>query len=289
MLICNHQLNTAELASLEALRNQCKAHDGNIVANYKHLLCENRPFPCNLLYYQQGQLVGFLSTFFFYEDAAEIILMVAPNCRKQGLATQLINEILPLLRLQRIKTLIFSVPIGLNNHGLRAHGFHYLNGQYQMQRQGQSVLKLKQTSLSIRRANETDLDLLCTIDNACFPSSLPNRPSHFLGRIGDPNYHILIAEMNGVAIGKAHLHFQLEGARLTDLAILPHHQGCGLGGALLAHCINHSLAHHHMTIKLDVETNNQKALQLYSNVGFAIENAYDFWSIPIEVLRFAKH
>ncbi len=289
MLISNHQLSTEQLEALESLRAQCKAHDGNVIANYRYLLSEIRPLPSNLLYYQQQQLVGFLSAFFFQQDTVEITLMVAPHSRRQGLATQMIHEILPLLQIQRIKTLNFSTPIGLNNEWLLAHGFQYLNCQYQMQRQQQSPLTITNNALAVRLATEADLPVLCTIDNACFPSSLPNVPQHFLDRLLDPNYQLFIAEINGVPIGKAHLHFQSKETRLTDLAILPEHQGCGLGGNLLAYCINYSLAHDHPTIKLDVETSNQKALKLYSHAGFVVDNAYDFWAIPIEVLRSAKH
>lgn len=289
MLICNHQLSEEQLSHLEKLRWQCKAHDGNRIANYPHLLNQNRPMACNLLSYQSDQLVGFLSVFFFYEDAAEIILMVAPSSRRQGLATQLINEILPLLLLQRIKTLIVSTPSRMNNHHLLAQGFHYQGSEYQMQRLQQSTIPVANPLLKVRLATDADLEILCAIDNTCFPKKSPNMPSHFYDRLHDVSYQLLLAEINGIPIGKAHLHFQAGKTRLTDLAILPEHQGCGLGGALLAYCINYSLAHHPATMILHVESSNEKALKLYKQVGFIVENAYDFWSIPIEVLRSAKH
>ena len=289
MILCNHQLNEIQIAALEKLQTQCKTKDVHIIPCYQHLLCQYRPLPSNLFYYLDDQLIGFLSTFFFQLETAEISLMVAPNFRQQGIARALFNKILPLLQAQQIKILHFSTPIALNNDWLLARGFQYLNCQYQMIYDAPGAIPLNNSSLSVRKATEADLLLLCAIDDACFPSPLPNSTNHFLDRILDPNYFIFIAEIDGEPIGKAHLHFQSEGGtRLTDLAIFPNHQGCGLGSALLAYCINHSISHHQGTIKLDVETSNQKALRLYSHAGFVVKNACDFWSIPIEVLRSAK-
>jgi len=289
MLTRNHQLNDQQLIELDSLCSECKSLDGNIVATYKHLLGQHRPRLCNMLYYRQERLVGFLSTFFFYEDACEIAVMVRPDFRRQGIARFLINEILPLIRNEGIKNLIFSAPHDANNDWLLAEGFQYLHCEYQMRRQENNAVEIAKKSLLIRLAEVADVPALCAMDSTCFTTPQLDAPTHFQSLLYDPNYKVFIAEVDGVPIGKAHLDLQPDSARVTDIAVLPSFQGQGIGSSLLAHCINHSLAANQPNLSLNVETNNQKALKIYTRLGFVVCNAHDFWTIPIEVLRFAKH
>lgn len=289
MLIRNHQLNPLQLLELDELCVACKAQDGNNIAVYKHLLSQPRPRLCNILYYHQKQLIGFLSTFFFFEDTCEVSIMVRPDFRRQNIATQMVHDILPLIRSEEIKTLIFSSPHDVNNEALSVREFHYQHCEYLMQRHRDQPAEISNHSLVVRPATINDLAFLCAVDNICFTIHQPDTPIHFQKLLYDPNYRLFVSELNGEPIGKAHLDLQPENTRITDIAILPPYQGQGFGSAMLAHCINYSLANHQPNLILNVETKNQQALKIYTRLGFVINNAYDFWSIPIEVLRFAKH
>ena len=285
MLTRNQQLNTQQLTDLDTLCANCKNTDGNSVAIYKHLLKQYRPVACNILNYQQQQLIGFLSTFFFYEDTCEIIVMVAPTFRRKGVATQMIKEILPLLRGQRIKMAMLSTPKGLNNKWLSSKGFDYQNSEYQMQWKLHEPIIIANKSLVIRPATDADIPILCAIDDACFPIQQPHIESHFQELLHDASYKLFIAEKKGEPIGKTHLSCQQGKVRLTDIAILPKAQGNGFGSEMVAHCINYCLAANLPDINLDVETSNQGALRLYNRLGFIVSNAYDFWKGPIEALQ----
>ena len=289
MLIQNHQLTQQQLFDLDHLCNECKSEDGNIVAIYKHYLSQNRPRLCNMLYYHKKKLIGFLSTFFFYKDACEITVMVKPNFRGQGIASHMIKKILPLIREENLGSLIFSTPHDLNNDWLSKHGFQYLHSEYQMQLLQHYPLSIANQSLVIRLATQSDLAIICAIDHACFESPQPDLPIHIQNLLYDPNYKIFIAELAGVPIGKAHLDIKPETTRLTDIAILPKFQKRGFGSNMLTYCINYSLMANQSNLSLNVETKNQQALKIYTRLGFKVNNAYDFWTIPIEVLRLAKH
>ncbi len=282
-MVNNHQLNTQQLNDLEHLGNRCKMSDGNYLNVYPHILIQNRPMPCNVLYYQEERLIGFLSAFFFYEDTTELVVMVDPSFRKRGVATQLIHQIMPLLLLQKIKHLVFPAPHNLNDTWLTAKHFVHQNSEYQMQYKGNQPIALRINNLTVRDATEVDVPVLCNMDNACFPSSAHDMSKRFYMLLNDPHYKIFILLNKGIPIGKAHVYHPTDEARLTDIAVLPHHQGQGFGGYLLAHCVNHCLAAEQHLISLDVETTNQHALKLYKRLGFDVINAYDFWSIPIEL------
>lgn len=280
MLIRTHQLDDQQLNELDLLSADCKRIDGNIIAVYKHLLGKDRTIPCNLLYYQQNQLIGFLSTFFFYEDTCEIAMMVAPSHRRQGIASTMLREIAAIIKAQDVDMLAFSAPQGLNNQWLPVLGFQYLGSEYQMRRHQTKPLDITNKSLTVRLATPTDIPTLCAIDSVCFPQQRADMPARFNALLNDASYSIFIVNQDGVPVGKAHLSWQDVNVRLTDIAIIPRAQGRGFGSALIAHCINHSIVANKHDVILEVETTNQNALNLYTRLGFAISNAHDYWTIP---------
>ena len=289
MLIQTHQLDEQQLNALDALCESCKKTDGNIVAIYRHLIEKYRTRPANLLRYQE-KLVGFLGAFFFLEKTCELAIMVAPEFRKKGIASELIRAILPLLKDESVETLVFSAPHGLNDDWFSTIGLQYQNSEYQMQRTHlQPIATVNQTN-TIRAANQDDIQVLCAIDIACFPNQHANMPSRFQELLNDPNQRLFLIEQDHIPIGKAHINWQEHGVRLTDIAIIPKEQGRGLGYALLAHCINHALAVNKPMIRLDVETNNKQALGLYTRLGFQINNATDYWCInELGLTDFLQH
>jgi len=280
-IIRNQKLTYQQLKDLSRLSLICKAVDGNHIALYKHMLGNKRPFSTNLLYYQKKKLIGFLSTFYFYEDACEVPLMIAPAFRKKGIAKALLQEILPIIPQGVIESLIFSSPKDLNNDWLLAHNFRYKSSEYQMQLHQKKPMVLTNTVLDIRRATDDDLSIIADLDCAAFQIPLGDKSSRIYSLLKDPKYTIFLAFKEGVPVGKAHVHLQKDIARLTDIAIFPNFQGQGFGSELIRFCINYCVDNNHSRIILDVETTNQLALKLYDRLGFTISNAYDFWIIPI--------
>src|SRR5579872_4950286 len=98
MLKKSNHLSAEQLQQLEQLRLACKKVDNSAPNIYSYILENVRAFPASLLYYVQEQLVGFLGAYFFYEDAVEISLFIDPAHRRQGIAKQLIESVLPLIQ-----------------------------------------------------------------------------------------------------------------------------------------------------------------------------------------------
>ena len=278
MLIQTHQLDEKQLIDLDALCETCRAQDGNIASIYRHLLEKYRGRPATLLCYKK-QLIGFLAAFFFQEKTCEIALMVDPNARGKGVASQLLRTILPLMKEESVQTVVFSSPHGLNNDWFTRLGFCYQHSEYQMQRTQHQPIILDHEINIFRPATYDDIHDLCIIDNACFGTEQPNSAHRFHELLNDPNQTLFVIEKDKKPIGKAHLNWQQQGVRLTDIAILPQEQRRGYGNFLLANCINYALSKNKDLIRLDVETNNKRALELYTRLGFSISNATDFWSI----------
>lgn len=279
MLIQTPQLDLSQQRELDALCMECKQTDGNVVAIYPHLLKKNRGRPASVLYYDKERLIGFLGAFFFQSNACEIGLMIAPPHRRQGIASRLIQAIRPLLQSENVQNLIFSVPQGSHANTLMARGFHYQGSEYQMHRTSQEAAITTGPLLPVRQATDADLTTLAAIDQACFIGEKTGMLARILSQLNDPTVCIFLIHQNGVPVGKAHINWQTDGARVSDIGVLPYAQGQGIGGMMLTHCINHILMEKKYHICLDVESKNQHALGLYTRLGFKIDNAHDYWSI----------
>jgi ribosomal protein S18 acetylase RimI-like enzyme len=282
MITTSNQISPAQLLDLERLAALCKKADGSIPNLYTHILTQARAFPASIFYYQENQLLGFLSAYFFYDDAVEISLMVHPLARKKGISRELMREILPLIQFQNYHRLIFSSPAHKNHQWLRSQGYTYLHSEYYMEREELNPILQYNQSLSFRTAAIADIPALCGLDEACFAKKQGDLISRFQQLLDSREYQIFLAFQNNQLIGKAHLRWQKQGATLSDIAISPSKQGKGFGSSLIAHCINLALSEGKPLINLDVETHNQRALNLYIRLGFVIQNACDYWSISVD-------
>jgi N-acetylglutamate synthase-like GNAT family acetyltransferase len=284
MLLFRQQLNDAELQDLEQLMGLCHGYDNGTPAVYQHLLCLKRDTENTILYYQDKELIGILSVYFFYEHACEASLMVAPKHRRQGISCKLIQAILPLLQAKQITKLIFSSATTFCDKWLPAKGFTYQQSEYHMERNSYETRLITNPSLVLRKATMADLKVLFELDEACFPLESTNMQERFTYILNNADYTILLASYEQTVVGKAHIHWREENTLLSDIAISPVYQGRGFGSELIANCINHVLDNGNIKLALDVETSNKNALNLYIRHGFKTTNIYDYWFVSIEKL-----
>lgn len=285
MIENTNQLNEQQLQDLKKLSELCKKKDGSIPNLYTHILTQYRTFPASLLYYHDKQLIGFLSVYFFYDDAVEIGLLVHPAHRKQGIAKQLLQTIFPLIQFQNYFKLIFSIPSVANNKFLLDARYTYCHSEYYMERGDLSPILEYKHQLTFRLAHVDDIPILCSLDECCFPQKHGNLPDRFSHLLNNREYNILLAYHEHRLIGKTHIRWDEKGATLSDIAVYPEQQDKGYGSTLIAHCINKALEEGKPLLNLDVETHNKRALNLYTRLGFVVQNACDFWSIDIDDLK----
>lgn len=284
MFKSTNQLTEAQLNDLEKLRVLCKKEDGSTPNLYTHILAKPRALPASILCYEQDQLVGFVSAFFFYDDAVEIALLVAPHVRRKGIAKQLLLSITPLTFAHNIANLIFSSPSRLNNQWLPSMGFSPMHTEYYMERTDLNPILDYNHSLTIRQATEKDIPILGDIDEACFPKKTNDVTGRFQHLFDERNYEIFIGLLDNQPVGKAHMRWDEDGVTLSDIAILPRVQGKGYGTTLIAYCVNAALSEGKSHASLDVETHNERALHLYTRLGFSVQNACDYWTISVKEL-----
>lgn len=278
------QLSPQQITDLKALHLRCQKELGSAPNIYAHILSQLRMLPACTLYYNKHQLLGFISVFFFYDDAVEISLLVDASMRRQGLATELLRSILPLIKGYHYKKLFFSSPHQINDSWLKSMGFTYMHCEYYMVRDALNPILESQKVLTYKTAALEDLPILAQLDEQCFHKNPSNSQERYYNLIGNNQYKIFLALKDNKPIGKAHIRWEGHGASLSDIAVTPQLQGQGYGTALIAYCVNFVLGEGKKSLNLDVETHNEKALKLYTQLGFVINNACDYWSIGLDEL-----
>lgn len=286
MITRTHQMSLKQIDDLEALMARCRQVDHNTIPIYKHLIDKRHLLACNLLYYKDNQLIGYLRTFFFYSTACEVALMIDPKHRRHGIARTLLLDIIPTLQAENIQTLYFSTPHGLNQTWFRELGLGVHGAERQMQYDPHKPVTVKFKPAPIRLATVNDIADLVELDSQCFPNKKLDPEEVFRSILVTNNCAIFVLSQDQRIVGKAHVFKESDRARITDIGVFPEYRGRGLASVLIKYCINHALINNKPKIVLDVEVTNESALKLYDGLGFQITNAHDYWSTPKDTPEF---
>ena len=142
----------------------------------------------------------------------------------------------------------------------------------------------------IREANQSDLDVLFSIENRSFELDKLSRRSmaHHL-RSGHAT--TLLDEEDGVVRGYALVLYN-EGtslARLYSIVVDPDFRGLGIGPRLLEAAEKDALANDCVTMRLEVRKDNETAITLYKDHGYnQFGVVQDYYQDHMEALRFER-
>lgn len=279
MIVRKNQLTNEELQMVRDLAALCAAHDGAAPIFYPNILLQKRSTESNILYFENNSLIGFISIYFFYADACEITLMVAPGNRRNGIAKKLLSKALPIFFSRQVERLIFSTAMILDTKWFKDLGLTYKSSEYTMEKITTEPIVIKNPKLSIVKATEKDIPILDFIDSVSFKNKSANMISRLKNLLNEPNYTILTASYNDKIVGAVHLCFENKNVLLSDLAIIPNLQGHGLGGELLSYCINLALSKEVTKITLHVE--DPKVINFYLHYGFQVTLINEYWIIEL--------
>ncbi len=279
ILLSTDQLNSRQLKDLNKLSQLCNKKDLGAPPVYAYILRQKRETKNAIFCYHGDKLIGFLSVYFFYEDACEVCLMVAPGFRRKGIAKRLLKAIKSLVLARGMEKLIFSTTSAFGTGWLPIKGLVYQQSEYHMQRLTHEKQPIDIHKLTLREASIADLNILYELDLACFPKQAIDMNTRLTYLLTNPHCTILLAYNDDKIIGKAHIHKREGKINFSDIAIFPAFQKQGFGSELLAHCINRMIDAGKTEMVLDVEANNLGALNLYTRQGFNTTNSYDYWVI----------
>ena len=102
-----HTITKEETFLLKDLLKKCLQHDKTVPDMHWSQMAD-AGVPSTFVFKKDGQLQGLLKLFFFYDNAVEITILVHPKARRQGIASKLYLQALPILKIKNIQELRFS-------------------------------------------------------------------------------------------------------------------------------------------------------------------------------------
>lgn len=280
-LIAARGLSATQLDQISQLARQCNQAEGLIMKlNWNRL--RNRPEEAlnDFLYYADGQLVGFLGLYIFNQREAELSVMVAPQQRRQGIFSRLLAEARREVARRNIPSLLFICE--QNSTGgqaaMRAIGAAYEFSEYRMDFQPETPpLAVPDSRVQLKAATPADIPVMAVMDEACF--NVPaNTSAAELIQNGSKQSRLIL--LDDEIIGKIQILPQPEQTFIAGFCILPAFRGQGYGTAILSRIVADLRAQGQQRLALEVETKNDRALNIYRRCGFAVTTAYDYYRLP---------
>ncbi|UCZ57445.1 GNAT family N-acetyltransferase/peptidase C39 family protein [Desulfurispirillum indicum] len=146
----------------------------------------------------------------------------------------------------------------------------------------------------LRRADLDDLSALVELENRCFTADkLSRRQLRWLMQKGHSAIQLLeVTPPDGPALAAYLLLLFHRGtalARIYSIAVDPAWRGCGFGERLMQEAESLALSKGCSTLRLEVRTDNSRAIELYERMGYRKFGQYaDYYEDHTDALRFQK-
>lgn len=234
----------------------------------------------DLLWWEGDRVLGFLGIYGF-ESSPELAGMVAPDARRRGIGTALLDVAVPLCRERSDRQPLLIVPrpsvagkcLALARGGVLDHSEHALVLI------GDPTSGPDQPAVDVRPATRADLPLVARLLEAGF--GMPG-PQALADRLDTPRERTVIVELSGSPVGTLRLRRDdNDEARIYGFVIDPAVQGRGIGRAALRRACQQLRADGARRIGLEVDVENDRALGLYTSVGFTPVITEDYFALPL--------
>ena len=229
----------------------------------------------DLLWYEDGRLVGYLGLYGMGPEEIELTGMVHPDFRRRGIFGRLFREAVEISRSRRVeRLLLISERQSDSGAGFaRSAGLKYDFSEYRMlcsaYRPAPEV-----SGFSLRPAATDDIPFLMRLDEACFGRIFPGGYDRELE-------HLSVAVADGRDIGKIGIIYEDGKGYVFGVAILPDVQGRGYGRAMLDAVLKKHFQERETPVILEVAVKNDGALTLYKARGFLEVTIYDYYEMKL--------
>ena len=232
----------------------------------------------DLLWWEGDRLVGFLGIYGF-ETCPELAGMVDPDARRRGIGTGLVDAAISLCRDRGPCRPLLIVPraspagrrLALRRGGVLDHSEHalVLSGD---------PITGPAGPVGLRRATVADIPLISRLVELGF--GVP-APDDLVSRLDSAYEQTVIVELDGSAVGTLRFRRDGDGARIYAFVIDPAWRGRGIGRAALGRACEQLRAEGTNWIGLEVDAENDRALTLYTSLGFTPIATEDYFAVPL--------
>jgi ribosomal protein S18 acetylase RimI-like enzyme len=262
------------IAELE--REVVEADGGRLKLEWDNLRGRSGDRVEDLLWWEGGRLLGFLGIYGF-GGSPELAGMVAPGARRRGIGSALLDAAVPLCRERSDRPPLLVVPrqsiggkqLALRRGGTLDHSEHHLVLS------GEPAGGLHEPEISLRSAAAGDVPVVVSLLERGFGWSGPDD-------LGDRLERTALVELRGAVVGTLFLERNDEAeASIFGFVVEPSLQGRGIGRAALRQACEQLRADGARRIGLDVDVANDRALGLYTSIGFTPVTTEDYFALPL--------
>ena len=234
----------------------------------------------DLLWWDGERCLGFLGLYAFGAPTVELTGMVDPSVRRGGIATALLDAALPLCVERGYSQALLVTPRG--SVGGRAfalaRGAKLEHSEHALMLDGPPAEGAADPDLHLRDATVADAERLERLLGAAFGTP----EGDMAARLAEGSSRTIIAERGGALVATARVIVEENGvARVYGFAVDPPLQGRGIGRDVLRRVCRQLREQGAGTVGLEVAVDNDRALGLYTSLGFAHVTTEDYYELPL--------
>ena len=229
----------------------------------------------DLLWWEDERLLGFLGIYTFGE-VPELAGMVAPDARRHGIGSALLDAAVPLCRGFSSRPPVLIVP-RQSMAGARLaqrRGGTLDRSEHHLILTGQPIGTAAGPQISLRQATDSDVSFIVSLLQQGFEWSGPDDLVRRLQRTA-------LVELDATVVGTLFTELDGEEGSIFGFVVESSQRGRGIGRAALRQACEQLRARGAQHISLDVDVTNDHALGLYTSVGFTPVITEDYYAIPL--------
>jgi ribosomal protein S18 acetylase RimI-like enzyme len=271
-------LSPAQLTAIAALEQRVVAHDGGrLKLEWRRLRERSGERAEDLLAWDGETLVGFIGLYGPTPTQIELAGMVDPAHRRHGIGRRLLDGALALSAAAGAREALLIVPRGsAAGCALAARHSAALNhSEHALILRDPPAAGPSDPRLSMRDAERRDVPAVTALLSAGFGFAPPDVAE----RLAEPGVRSLVFERDARIVATLRVTRNVDHAAVYGFAVDPHLRGRGIGRDALRRTCHDLLAQGARTVGLEVEVENDRALRLYTSLGFEPVITEDYWAI----------
>ncbi|GAB1693520.1 GNAT family N-acetyltransferase [Krasilnikovia sp. M28-CT-15] len=227
----------------------------------------------DILWWDGERLLGFLGIYTHSAPTIELAGMVDPAARRRGIGTALLDAGLRVCQEREHSSILLVVPrTSVGGRALaQGRGATLGHSEHALQLPGEPAEVPADPRVTIRAATGPDQSAVRELLRLGFGWEPPPTADN------DPN--TLVVERDGQPVGTVRLIREEDRAGVYGFVIHPDHQGHGIGRDVLHRVCRKAMAEGATAVHLEVATDNDRALNLYTSLGFRPVMTEDYYEL----------
>jgi ribosomal protein S18 acetylase RimI-like enzyme len=276
----NRGLSAESLTALAELEQRVLAVDGGrLKLEWGVLRSRSGERAEDLLWWQDGRLLGFVGMYQFGSSPLEFTGMVDPSARRRGIATALLDSAAELGVQRGLREGLLVVPgPSVAGRGLAVHrgGVHEHSEHALVLLEAPSPAP-EDPRIAVRRAGPADAVVVGRLLQAAFGD--PARD--LTDQLAAEQERTLLVAVDSEAVGTVRLTLEGDEGGVYGFAVDPAWQGKGIGRDVLRRVCTQLREEGATRVGLEVAVDNDRALGLYTSLGFTPVTTEDYYMLPL--------